>query len=419
MMLLITYLLKVSIALTVVYGFYALLLQNLTFYKWNRIFLIVFSASCFFLPVINLDPWLKENTAAAPHVLQVIPAFNEFIPLQLATNNIPLFTFAFIAAGSFICLLHLIVRYYSLRKIKKNSVLLHKNGNICIYSSATSGSFTLGNDIFIDTTAGHTSEELERVLQHEIIHVRQHHWIDLMTAETICIFNWFNPFAWLIRTAIRRNLEYIADAQVLHKGYNSKSYQYLLLKISGSDSFRITAHFSLTDLKKRISMMNKHKSARVHIVKFIIIFPLIAILLLGFRTVNNTPLIGILTSNDTIPDDNLIGVLSADTTTVYNKDLTKSIIHTGGEELIIIFNKNTKETVAMTMQEWNRNKSANEKKYGKLPKPPVAPVPPVPPAPPVAPEVAAPVVSPAPVVEAAAIPEPPVPPAPPAKRKSK
>src|SRR5205085_869685 len=129
-------------------------------------------------------------------------------------------------------------------------------------------SYSLGNDIFIDTGAGHTCDELERVLQHELIHVRQRHSIDLMIAETICIFNWFNPFAWIMRSAIRRNLEYVADQQVLHKGYDSKAYQYLLLKVSGNHSFRITAHFSLTDLKKRINMMNKIKSARVHILKF-------------------------------------------------------------------------------------------------------------------------------------------------------
>jgi hypothetical protein len=53
-----------------------------------------------------------------------------------------------------------------------------------------------------------------------------------------------------MRKAIRQNLEYIADQQVLLKGYDSRAYQYLLLKVSNLQDFRIAAHFSLTDLKK-------------------------------------------------------------------------------------------------------------------------------------------------------------------------
>ena len=431
-MILIVYLLKFSIALFVIYAFYALLLRKLTFYKWNRLFLLIYSLACFIIPFINLDP-LLQNTAVTPEVLEAIPPFNNFVPANSNVHNVQFIIFAFISTGSLICLAKLIMQFLSFRKIKRKAVLLHNAGNVRIYSSEAGCSFTMGNDIYIDTTA-HSHDELEKVLQHELIHVKQRHWIDLITGELLIIVNWFNPFAWLMRAAIRQNLEYIADQQVLQKGYDSKSYQYLLLKVSNLQSFSIAAHFSLSDLKNRINMMNKIKSARVHLVKFVFILPFVIMMLFAFRTVNPSPLIGVFNTADTIlPDttkDSLqIGILTADTIIVTNNNFSKNIIYTGGEQLIVIYNNKSKEPMIMTMKEWNRNKRANEKKYGKLPEspkppvppmPPVAPVPQAAPVPPVAPEVPAePDVQEAPVPEPPVAPAPPVPPVAPVKIKSK
>ena len=414
-MTLIVYLLKFSTALFVIYAFYAVLLRKLTFYKWIRFFLLVYSLACFIIPFINLDP-LLQHTTVTPGVLKAIPPFNDLVPADSNVRQVRSIIFAFISAGSLICLAKLIMQVLSFRKIKRNAVLLHNAGNVRIYSSDAGCSFTLGNNIYINTAA-HSGDELEKVLQHELIHVRQRHWVDLIAGELLIIVNWFNPFAWLMRAAIRQNLEYIADQQVLQKGYDTKSYQYLLLKVSDQQSFRIAAHFSFTDLKNRINMMNKIKSARVHLVKFVFILPFVVMMLFAFRTVNPSPLIGVFNTADTIQPDTAkdslqLGVITADTIIAASNNFSKSIIYTGGEQLVVIYNNKSKAPMIMTMKEWNRNKKANEKKYGKLPEPPVPPVPPIPPVPPVPP--VAPVVTADPDVQVTPAPEPPVAPVPPA-----
>jgi len=55
------------------------------------------------------------------------------------------------------------------------------------------------------------------------------------------------------------------------------------LKVIGNNHFSIASKFNFSSLKKRIAMMNKMKTARVHIVKFLFIVPLVAILLIAFR----------------------------------------------------------------------------------------------------------------------------------------
>src|SRR5438067_2739132 len=82
---------------------------------------------------------------------------------------------------------------------------------------------------------------------------------------------------------MRQNLEFIADQQVLQTGLDRKQYQYLLLKVTGVNAFSIASNFNFSSLKKRIAMMNKTKSAKVHLIRFLFILPLLVVILLAFR----------------------------------------------------------------------------------------------------------------------------------------
>src|SRR5207248_1418865 len=61
-----------------------------------------------------------------------------------------------------------------------------------------------------------------------------------------------------------------------------------LLKVIGNNQFSIVQKFNFSSLKKRIAMMNKSKSTRLTLVRFLFVMPLIAGLLLAFRN-NNQP----------------------------------------------------------------------------------------------------------------------------------
>jgi hypothetical protein len=107
--------------------------------------------------------------------------------------------------------------------------------------------------------------------------------VDVVFAELLCIVNWYNPFVWLMRYSIRQNLEFVADQKVLGSGVDRKGYQYHLLKVVGDPAYRLANNFNFSSLKKRIIMMNKIKSARVHLVKFLFVLPLLGVLLVAFR----------------------------------------------------------------------------------------------------------------------------------------
>ena len=70
------------------------------------------------------------------------------------------------------------------------------------------------------------------IAAHELKHVASRHWIDLLLAQAVCIINWFNPAAWLMRDELMLVHEYQADMAVIDKGHDPQEYQLLLIKKS-------------------------------------------------------------------------------------------------------------------------------------------------------------------------------------------
>lgn len=411
------YIIKLSIALPVVYLFYWLLLRRLTFYNWNRWYLLGYSMLCFFIPLINVFDWLQEHGLENAAVINYIPALPvmEKGPVIASTGTAGIdwwiIYVAIIAAGCLFMLGRLLVQFLSLRRLRSSALLL-SDGPVKLYHiNKKIIPFSTGSAIYVNRNL-HNEQELKEIIHHEFIHVKQRHSFDLWWGEILCILNWYNPFAWLIRKAIRQNLEFIADHQVLQSGLDRKQYQYLLLKVTGIAPFSITSNFNFSSLKKRITMMNKNKSANIHLMRFLFMLPLLVVVLLAFRKVavnDHIPSGKIIT--DTVPASPRQSKVPNALKAKGIEQITKKIKE---NKVYIKFDNGTSKVFDFNKPD---EKEAFEEEYGELAPPPppplsatpraghasTAPAPPVPvPAPP-----AAPTAVPAPAAT-------PVPPAPPA-----
>jgi bla regulator protein blaR1 len=288
---LVVYILKLSIGLAVVYMFYHFVLRKLTFYSWNRWYLLGYSFSSFFIAFSNIAPLFQTSLQHYNRAMQLVPAidFSKNISGgQNAADIIPggwnnwTWFLCVVVAGAIVLSIRLIMQYFSFLRIRSKAELLSENETRVYHVEADIIPFSFGNSIFINKQL-HSLDELQEIVRHEFVHVKQKHSIDILWSELLCIVSWYNPFAWLLKRSIRQNLEFIADSKVLESGMNKKEYQYLLLKVIGNNHFSIASKFNFSSLKKRIAMMNKMKTARVHIVKFLFILPLVAVLLIAFR----------------------------------------------------------------------------------------------------------------------------------------
>lgn len=281
------YLLRLSISLAVVWLFYQLLLRRLTFYTLNRWYLLGYSVLSFFIPLINIYPILrKEAPSGEPYLIQFIPVVGGQGRAVAAEAHSGIGGWALllgvIGLGVLVLLVRTVMRGVSLYRLRKGARLI-ESGPLRIYQvDASIIPFSFGNSIYINQDL-HTEQQWSDIILHEYVHIRQRHTVDILLAELMCILNWYNPFCWLMRWSIRQNLEFIADEQVLAKGVDKKGYQYHLLTVLGEPQYRLANNFNFSSLKKRIVMMNKIRSARLHLVKFLFVLPLMGVLLVAFR----------------------------------------------------------------------------------------------------------------------------------------
>ena len=283
----IIYLLKLSVSLAVVFLFYHFILQKLTFYNSNRWYLLGYTLLSFLIPFINISPVLEKNNWESNAAVNWVPVISDN-----TTANLPVETGSSFSAwnvmmillgiGMTIMLFRLLIQLFSFWRLRNKATAITTEGMKLYQVDEDIIPFSFGNAIFINRHL-HNENELEEIIRHEFVHVKQKHSLDILWGELLCLLNWYNPFAWLLKSSIRQNLEFIADNKVLENGFNKKQYQYLLLKVIGNNQFSIAPKFNFSSLKKRIAMMNKTKSTKRQLLRLLFLLPATAILLLAFR----------------------------------------------------------------------------------------------------------------------------------------
>ena len=367
MSLLIQYLVKLTISLAIVWLFYQFVLRRLTFYNSNRWYLLAYTLLSFFIPFINISPILKNDSTNG--LIQIIPLVNQYTSALEEASNCPAPIWSnydkwdFIGFGLMVVTAVLFIRfgigYFSFIRIQRKAKLISADGVKIYQIDDNIIPFSFGNSIFINPTL-HTESELEEIVRHEFVHVKQRHTIDIIWAEMLCIINWYNPFAWLLKRSIRQNLEFIADDKVIQNGINKKQYQYLLLKVIGNNQYSIATQFNFSSLKKRIVMMNKTKSAKRQLARFLFLVPVLAIILLSFRQTfkGSTPVktTDTLVLADTIPDITILN----------SKGYYIDIKDNNGNCTVVVKDKNKKEVKRLLLTEWNAKANYYEDLYGEI-----------------------------------------------------
>jgi len=221
---------------------------------------------------------LTSSSAAAPASPQVINNTREtntsfFSWQEVLTWAGWLYWFGVIVfAGNFLLqVITLLYRAYSLPVIRDGKFRI-------VELAGDKAPCSFLNNIFINPEK-YDWETYNQILRHEKIHVEQKHSVDLLVAELVIVFQWFNPFAWKYRKALEDNLEYLTDDQLVnHDQVEMTSYQLSLLKVSAPHfPLNVTTNYNQSLLKKRIAMMNVKKSNLHTAWKYCFLLPLLVL----------------------------------------------------------------------------------------------------------------------------------------------
>lgn len=316
------FLIKVNVALLLFCLGYYLVLRHLTFYTLNRVYLIVAILFSTFYSKIDLSDFFQRHQEIAQPVQVVV--LNWQRPVEAAVKPINNWYWVEMAFWLGVVLLaaRFAVQLYSLYRLHQRSTLIKLNQYTVRTIKGNVNPFSFWRSIYINP-ANHEHNDLEAILEHEQIHVNQWHTLDIILGELSTIFYWFNPGVWLMKKAIRENIEFITDRKILQNGVDSKSYQYSLLHVNfGSTSNAIVNHFNISTIKKRIIMMNTKASSKLNLTRYALLLPIVVVLLLVF-TVSKAALTKDLAKNS----DRVLKSIQKAVTKIGNTSTVKAIIN--------------------------------------------------------------------------------------------
>src|ERR1700761_4924570 len=279
------FLFEVNIALVLFCLGYYLVLRHLTFYTLNRIYLVAAILFSSLYPNINLSDFAQHHQQLTQPVQTVItnwktPAENFVKPLY-QPNYWQWVEVAF-WAGVILFAVRLIMQLFSLYKLYRQSKPGEVHDHQVRLIRDDISPFSFWQSIYINPSKLSPSE-LKSVLEHEQVHVSEWHTLDILLAELSTIFYWFNPGVWLMKKAVRENIEFITDRKILRKGMDSKEYQYSLVSVGlAATPNNIVNHFNMSTIKKRIIMMNAKRSAGYKLTRYVFLVPVVVALLLIF-----------------------------------------------------------------------------------------------------------------------------------------
>jgi TonB family protein len=170
--------------------------------------------------------------------------------------------------------------YQIIRLIVQNRVVPEGRIKLVILDSELSP-FSFLNYIFVSNNLQNT-KGWEKMLEHEKQHIRQGHTYDVLVLEFVAVFQWFNPFFWMFRRALRENHEFLADQAVISHGTAPSWYKQILLNQYVGEQVVIANNFNYSLIKNRIKMISKIKSRKIANLKFLVGFIMAASLVAVF-----------------------------------------------------------------------------------------------------------------------------------------
>jgi TonB family protein len=266
------YLIKSSVWLTGFALVYLLFLRNERFFVLNRIYLVSGILVSIIFPLFTWHYTVVLPVVATADVFEPQMVGTTVVNEPFPTQTILLYIYL---AGAIYLLFRVIRQTIAvLRVIRKSETLPFSSAKL-IRTTEYPASFSFFSFVFVNPSTSDT--ETNEIVNHELEHIRQQHWIDLLLFEILCTIQWFNPASWLYGRFIRQNHEYLADERALQRCSNPAIYRAALLnQMFGGPVIVLANSFNYSLNKKRFNMMKQIIHSPIRKFKLLLVVPLIA-----------------------------------------------------------------------------------------------------------------------------------------------
>jgi hypothetical protein len=271
------YLAESGAALAVFYAVYRLALKDDTHFGTGRLYLLASLVVAHLAPLVHIT---------SPFRQVVVPAGAlEDLDTTAAAAAGWTWEHALIwlyAAGAFFVFLRLAWHLAHLIRIARQHAVVHRDGVRVVYVDEDCPPFSFFRTAFVHRPAAGDEHVLDQVVAHERTHIRQAHSLDILLIHLAAIGQWFNPFIWLYRHALKELHEYLADREVLAQGFDPFTYKQILFEQHlGARSFELAHHLRQSQIKRRLAMMTR-RSGPWTVLKYLLALPALGLLVVAF-----------------------------------------------------------------------------------------------------------------------------------------
>ncbi len=277
-----TYIIQMIVFQLVFLVLYERLLKKETFFQWNRAYLCLTPLLALVLPFIKI-PALQ--TTIPQNILVTLPEINlgnatvtNESAVAVTGNSLSIIEIL-IFSGIVLSIFLFLWKLYKILQLKRKGRTEILENITLVHLPKSTDAFSFAGTIFLgEQLSMHAKEQ---ILQHELVHIRQKHYLDLLYFEGMRIFFWFNPLLYLFQNRVATLHEYIADAETVSNSDKKEYYQNLLSEVFQTQHISfINTFFNHSLIKKRIVMLQKSKSKKWQLVKYALILPVLAGMLL-------------------------------------------------------------------------------------------------------------------------------------------
>jgi len=285
----VNFIIESGVSLALLSLIYVLFLRKETFFRINRWFLLGSVLFSVVLPILKLrifspEPVMLNEITVTPYrnMLEAITVYSRDFSgtVEQAVLSATLLIYIYLA-GVILFFGRFLFRIIQLLLIIRSNKVQAANGFKLVILEKETSPYSFLNYVFVSHLLMQT-KGYDKMIEHELEHVKQGHSFDVIILELLTVFQWFNPFMWMLNRAIRENHEFLADQSVLSNGVNRGEYKSLLLNQFVGGQLVIANNFNYSLIKNRIKMMSKIKSSKLAITKIVFGVLVAAALVIAF-----------------------------------------------------------------------------------------------------------------------------------------
>jgi murein DD-endopeptidase MepM/ murein hydrolase activator NlpD len=284
------YIIKVSVVQSVFYFFYVIFLNRRTSVLHQRIFLMVSLIFSFFMPFIRIihlaysinipDDLMKFEEILGGYVIEKIDIVHDGSTHVSWIKILYMIYFA----GFMIFFYRFVASIISLFRFIQKGTICRRNGFRLVLSDKAVSPFSFFHFIIINKTL-YSEAELRKIIDHEHVHIRQMHSVDILLIEITQLITWFNPVSGLVKKSVKAIHEYIADRHVIESGTDPLEYQMLLMKYHfNNKALNLISYLNVSLIKKRIMILSNYQKTKVSNRRYLLIMPLLVLMFMAFSS---------------------------------------------------------------------------------------------------------------------------------------